>query len=94
MIYKILAEYIQDNILGCRFVGIEEDTGELFMSFTHEDDKKKKDAAKQLLARFDEVKKIAIVEQVDIKKATQMVDDLNKILAEKDKSDLLKIEKF
>ena len=94
MIYKILAEYIQENIPGCSFVGIEENTGELFVSFNYEDNEKKAAATKQLLEKFDEVKKIAIVERVDIKKATQMVEDLNKLLAEEEGPDLLDIGKF
>ena len=83
MIYKILAEYIQENIPGCSFVGIEENTGELFVSFNHENDEKKVEATKHLLEKFDEVKKIAIVERVDIKKATEMVNELNKLLEDK-----------
>ena len=94
MIYKILAEYIQENIPGCSFVGIEENTGELFVSFNYEDNEKKAAATKQLLEKFDEVKKIAIVERVDIKKATQMVEDLNKLLAEEESPKLLDIGKF
>ena len=70
MIYKRLAEYIQENLPGCSFVGIEENTGELFVSFNHEDDEKKRRDTTHLLERFKEVNKIAIVERVDIKKAT------------------------
>ncbi len=98
MIYKLLAEYIQENIPGCSFVGIEENTGELFVSFNHEDDGRKVEATKLLLEKFEEVKKIAIVERVDIKKATEMVHELNKLLeeqeAEKKKPNLLGIGEF
>ncbi len=93
MIYKILAEYIQEHFIGCSFVGIEENAGELFVSFNYEDDVKKREASEHLLEKFDEVKKVIIVERIDIKQATQMVDDLNKILAE-EKPDLLDIGKF
>jgi hypothetical protein len=93
MIYKVLAEYIQENIPGGSFVGIEENSGELFVSFNYDDDVKKSEATKHLLEKFDEVKKVIIVERVDIKKATQMVEDLNKMLAD-DKPDLLDIGKF
>lgn len=85
MIYKRLAEYIQENIPGCSFVGIEEDSGELFVSFSHDDTDKKVAATKELLEKFDEVKKIAIVERVDIKEATKMVEELNKLLEEEQK---------
>ncbi len=98
MIYKILAEYIQKNVPDCSFVGIEENTGELFVSFTHEDDKKKLEATKHLLEKFEEVKTIAIVERLDIKKATVMVNDLNKLLLDQQiknkEPDLLDIGEF
>jgi len=94
MIYKVLAEYIQEQLTGCRFVGIEENTGELFVSFKSDVvDQERAKATQHLLDKFDEVKKIIIVERVDIKKATQMVEDLNKLLAE-DKPDLLDIGDF
>jgi hypothetical protein len=94
MIYKVLAEYIQEKLTGCRFVGIEENTGELFVSFDDgANDQQKAKVTQHLLDKFDEVKKIIIVEHVDIKKATQMVEDLNKIL-ETAKLGLLDIGKF
>jgi hypothetical protein len=94
MIYKVLAEYIQEHLVGCRFVGIEENTGELFVSFDDgANDHTKAKVTEHLLDKFDEVKQVIIVERVDIKKATQMVEDLNKMLAE-DKPDLLDIGKF
>ena len=93
MIYKRLAEYIQDNIPGCSFVGIEDDSGELFVSFNHTDDAKKVEATEQLLEKFEEVKKIIIVERMDIKTATQLINDLNISLEEK-KPDLLDIGNF
>jgi len=64
-------------------------------------DQQKVKVTEHLLDKFDEVKKVIIVEIVDIKKATQMVDDLNKMLAkgtpaqETDKkTDLLDIGDF
>ena len=94
MIYKILAEYIQEHFIGCSFVGIEENTGELFMSFDPgANDQTKVKVTEHLLDKFDEVKKVIIVEKVDIKQATKMVEDLNKMLAD-DKPDLLDIGKF
>jgi len=92
MIYKILAEYIQENIPGCSFVGIEENTGELFIAFNHEDDVRKVKTTKHLLKKFDEVKKIVIVERLDIRKATEMVNELNEILARRGEPDLIEIE--
>ncbi len=98
MIYKILAEYIQENIPGGSFVGIEEDSGELYVSFSFDDDQKKKEATAHLLEKFDEVKSIVIVERLNIKKATEMVDELNKLLKEQEegpkKPDLLDIGSF
>ena len=97
MIYKILAEYIQENIPGCSFVGIEENTGELLVSFNHEEVERKRDATTLLLDKFEEVKKVIIVERLSIKTATEMVEDLNKALdgqKEEKKSDLLDIGSF
>jgi len=97
MIYKILAEYIQENIPGCSFVGIEENTGELLVSFDHEEDERKREATTLLLDKFEEVKRVIIVERLSIKKATEMVDDLNKALdapKEEKKPDLLDIGSF
>lgn len=83
MIYKIISEYMQEQTAGCSFVGIEENTGELLVSFDDgANDQTKVKITEHLLDKFDEVKKVIIVEIVDIKKATQMVDDLNKMLAE------------
>ena len=83
MIYKTIAEYMQEWLAGCSFVGIEENTGELLVSFDSDTtDQEKAKVTKQLLDKFDEVKKVIIVELVDIKKATQMVEGLNKLLAE------------
>ena len=92
MIYKMLAEYIQENIPGCSFVGIEENTGELFVAFNHEDDVRKVETTKHLLEKFDEVKKIVIVERLDIRKATEMVNELNEILARRGEPDLIGIK--
>ncbi|HDZ26367.1 hypothetical protein LCGC14_1919280 [marine sediment metagenome] len=102
MIYKTIAEYMQEWLAGCSFVGIEENTGELLVSFDSDTtDQEKVKVTKHLLDKFDEVKKVIIVEMVDIKKATQMVDDLNKMLAEETpaqktdkKPDLLDIGDF
>jgi len=95
MIYKILAEYMQECLAGCRFVGIEENTGELFVSFDSEaTDQEKVKVTKHLLDKFDEVKKVIIVERLDIKKAAQMVNDLNKLIKEQPQEDLLDIGKF
>jgi hypothetical protein len=93
MIYKILAEYIQEHLVGCRFVGIEENTGELFVSFDDgANDHLKVKVTEHLLDKFDGVKKIIIVERVDIRKATEMVNELNEILARRGNPDLIKIE--
>ena len=94
MIYKILAEYIQENIPGCNFVGIEKNTGELLVSFNHEEVERRREATALLLDKFEEVKKVIIVERLSIKKATEMVEDLNKALdgqKEEKKLDLLDI---
>jgi len=78
MIYKIISEYIQENIPGCSFVGIEEKTGELLVTFDHEDYERRRLATSRLVGKFEEVSKIIVVEQVDFKQLTKMVEELNK----------------
>ncbi len=92
---KKFGDFITNTIVGCRFVGFSSDQ-ELFIEFDYEDDALKLNAAQLLQAKFAEVKKVIIVERVDIGRAKKMVDDLNKMLQETEEKPkkLLDIESF
>ena len=89
--------FITNTIVGCRFVGFSSDQ-ELFIEFDYDDDALKLNAAQLLQAEFAEVKKVIIVERVNISQAKKMVDDLNKLLGEMEEKEkpkqLLGIESF
>ena len=93
---KKFGDFITNTIVGCRFVGFSSDQ-ELFIEFEYEeDDDLKLNAALLLQSEFDEVKKVIIVERVNVNKAKAMVDDLNKMLRETEEKpkQLLDIESF
>jgi len=89
--------FITNTIVGCKFVGFSSDH-ELFIEFDYDDDALKLNAAQLLQAEFAEVKKVIIVERVNISQAKKMVDDLNKLLGEMEEKEkpkqLLGIESF
>lgn len=95
--FKKIAEFIEHTIVGCKFVGMADD-GELFIEFEHKDDSLKLNAAELLQSEFSEVTKVSFVERVNVKKAKEMVDQLNKFLEDLDKKektkDLLDIGTF
>jgi hypothetical protein len=80
-LYKTVSEYIKENIMGCRFVGTCAD-GELLVAFDHEDDDLILAAARKIRQKFSEVTKVTVVEQLDVKKATELINALNKELGE------------
>ncbi len=92
---KKFGDFITNTVAGCRFVGFSSDR-ELFIEFDYDDEELKLNAALLLQDEFDEVKKVIIVERVDINQAKQMVDDLNKTLREgpKKPKQLMDIENF
>ncbi len=92
---KKFGDFITNTIVGCRFVGFSSEQ-ELFIEFDYDDDALKLNAAQLLQAKFAEVKKVIIVERVDIARAKKMVDDLNKMLQETEEKPkkLLDIESF
>lgn len=95
--FKKIAEFIENTIVGCAFVGMADD-GELFIEFEHDDDSLKLNAAELLQSEFSEVTKVSFVERVNVKKAKEMVEQLNKFLEELEKKekpkDLLDIGTF
>ena len=78
---KKFGDFIKNTIVGCSFVGFSSDQ-ELFVQFEHEDDALKLNATELLMVEFPEIKKITIVERVNLTQAKMMLDDLNKALGE------------
>ncbi len=78
---KKYGEFIVNTIVGCKFVGYSSDQ-ELFIEYEHDYDDLKLSTAQLLQAEFPEIKQVTIVERVNIAKAKQMIDDLNKALKE------------
>ena len=95
--FKEIADFIVAKIKGCKFVGITDD-GEVFVEFEHEIENLKLHAVQQIKEKFSNVSKVTFVEKLNIKKAKEMVDDLNRLLeqgvSEEEQSSLLKIGKF
>lgn len=93
--YKEIAEFIQERITGCKFVGIAED-GELFIAFFHNDVDLMSAALQVLKEQFPapKVTKITIVEQLDVQKAKELIDELNAFLAKETNPNLLDIGEF
>ena len=92
---KKFGDFITSTIAGCKFVGFSSDQ-ELFIEFEYEDDALKLNAAELLQMEFTEIKKVTIVERVNVELATKMIEDLNRALEEPElpKEPLLKIESF
>jgi len=92
---KKYAEFIEQNISGCRFVGISDDM-EMFISFDHEDPELELGAAKNLRKQFPEISKIITVVQPNIKQMQMLVDALNDMVQGKDQPQkpLMDIEEF
>lgn len=76
-IHKRIAEFIEQHILGCRFVGIG-DGNEVFVSFDHEDEGLTSNVMKTLKLEFSEISKITIVHSVSLQEVTKLVNSLNK----------------
>ena len=96
--YKLIAAYIQANLHDCSFVGISDDK-ELFVAFSTDDEAWIKEACGRVAGNYpDKVSKVTVVEKLDVKKATEMIEDLNKLLEEEgtspSSSDLLTIGRF
>lgn len=94
---KKFGEFITNTIVGCRFVGFSSDQ-ELLIEFDHDDDALKLNAAQLLQVEFAEVKKVILVERVNVSQAKKMMDDLNKLLREMEEKEkpkqLLDIKSF
>ena len=93
--YKEIGEFIENTIVGCKFVGISSD-GELFIEFEHDDGSLKLSAAELLRSEFEEVTRVTFVERVNLEQAKKMVGELNMLLKnlEEDGKGLLDIGDF
>jgi hypothetical protein len=95
--FKKISTFIENNIVGCKFVGTSSDA-ELFIEFEHDDDSLKLNAAELLRAEFPEIAKVIFVERPNIGQVKQMIDDLNNFLKDSDEkkspTKLLDIESF
>ena len=99
-IHKRIAEFIEAQIMGCRFVGIGDD-GEVFVSFEHDDEGLAREAIRALRVEFSEVTRVTTVHSVSLEEVTQLVEGLNKAIEDleeeergESKPNLLDIGKF
>ena len=93
--FKEIAEYIQNHLMGCKFVGISSDK-EAFVEFEYDDIEMQNGAALRIREEFPYLSRVTVVIRPSIKEVKQMVDGLNEYL-DKDvpqKKDLLDIGNF
>lgn len=92
---KEIAEFVRDNILGCRFVGISSEK-EVFLEFDHDDVDFQQAASNKIQSQFPVVSTVAVVVRPSIEQMTRMVEELNNLLIEDSEppSNLLTIENF
>lgn len=93
---KNIAEFIQENTMGCHFVGISSDN-EIFLEFDHDDEDLELGVSKLLKKKFPQVNKIVTIVRPSIIQMTEMVNELNTLLnepEEKSKNPLLDIGEF
>lgn len=90
---KKIGTFIEDTIVGCRFVGISSDN-EVFIEFEHDDESLQISAAELLRSEFPELSKVILVGRVNIKQAKETVDQLNQLLQEEKPNSRLDIGSF
>jgi len=78
---KSIAEFIQENIMGCHLVGVSSDN-EVFVEFDHEDPDLETGASRLIKENFPSISTVVTVVRPSIKQMTQMVNDLNDLLQE------------
>lgn len=93
--FKEIAEFIQENFEGCKFVGISSDN-EVFVKFEYDDIEMQNGTALRLGREFPYISKVTIVIQPSIADVKQMVDALNSFLEDEKpkRDDLLDIGSF
>lgn len=78
---KELGEFINDKIMGCKFVGLSSD-GEVFVEFEHADGDLELAAAHTIRKKFPDTTKVTVVVKPSISTVKKMVDELNDYLEE------------
>ena len=93
--FKEIAEYIQEHLTGCKFVGISSDN-EVFVEFEYEDIEMQNGASLRIHEEFSYISKVTVVVKPSITEVKAMVDGLNKYLDGEvpTKKDLLDIGSF
>jgi len=92
--FKEIAEFISENIDGCKFVGISSDN-EVFIEFSQSAPEREGAVATTIRTRFPYIEKVTVVIRPSIEEVKEMVDGLNKYLDEEPKKkDLLDIGSF
>ena len=93
--FKEIAEYIQEHLMGCKFVGISSDN-EVFVEFEYEDIEMQNGASLRIREEFSYIPKVTVVVKPSITDVKAMVDGLNKYLDEgvPAKKDLMDIGSF
>lgn len=81
---KILAEYINEKVPACSFVGLSSDQ-ELFVEFKHTNTGYMTEAKAQIISAFPELKDVIAVVKPSISEVTEMVKALNDLLDEERK---------
>ncbi len=96
MITKKIAEYMQNNkdkFWGCKFIGLDVDTGEVFVAFPDDDSEKISEnqadrhvvTARALRKEFPDITKVIVMETMDFRKAHQLLDELNTTIQDLEK---------
>jgi hypothetical protein len=79
--FKEIAEFIQEHLIGCKFVGISSDN-EVFIECEYDDEEMTNGTALRIKREFSYITKVTVVVKPSIESVKQMVDDLNKYLDE------------
>ena len=92
--FKEIAEFISENIDGCKFVGISSEN-EVFIEFSQNAPEREEAVATTVRTRFPHVERVIVVMRPSVGEVKEMVDGLNKYLNEEPKKkDLLDIGSF
>lgn len=78
---KTIAEFINQNVPACKFVGLSND-GEVFVEFEHSNSEYMNDAKVQIQKAFPELTNVVAVVKPSIAQLTRMVEDLNALIEE------------
>lgn len=94
LLTKEIAEFVKNNILGCKFVGISSDQ-EVFLEFDHDDSDLEKAAVDRIQRQFPQIVQVTSVVRPNMQQLAEMVETLNKFLEDEPKvPNLLTIQNF